>query len=229
MNSLKKNARIAGLLYFFLAITAVYGSMYVPSHIMVRGDTVATIKNILSNEFFYRTGIFSNLISITLFVFLVLALYRLLKDVNEHQAKLMVGLVFVGIPVAFLFGVFKIIALNILNGNLSFQPEQMNNLAMIFIKIGSYGSPMISLYWGLWLIPLGLLVYKSGFIPRLLGILLIINGMGYAVDCFTAILFPDYYAIVSKYIFVTYFIGEIPLILWLLIIGIKVKKRLSTV
>ena len=229
MNSLKTTARIAGLLYFFLAITAIYGSMYIPSQIIVFGDSVATAKNIVSNEFLYRTGIFSNLISITLFVFLVLTLYRLLKNVNEHQAKLMVGLVIVGIPVAFLFGVFKIIALNIFKGEIPFQSEHMNDLAMIFIKIGSYGSPMINLYWGLWLIPLGLLVYKSCFIPRILGILLIINGIGYIVNCFTAILFPDYFTVVSKYIFVTYFIGEIPLILWLLIIGIKVKKGFSTV
>ena len=227
MNSLKKTARIAGLLYFVLALTAIYGSMYVPSQIMVPGDTLAIAKNVVANEFLYRTGIFSNLISITLFVFLVLTLYRLLKNVNEHQAKLMVGLVLVGIPIAFLFGVFKIIALNIFKGEIPFQSEHMNDLAMIFIKIGSYGSPVLNLYWGLWLIPLGLLVYKSDFIPRILGILLIINGIGYMVNCFTAIIFPDYYTVVSKYIFVTYFVGEIPLILWLLINGTKTKKGIS--
>ena len=229
MNTTKKTARLAGLLYFILALTAIYGSMYVPNQIMVRGDTAATMNNILSHEFLYRTGIFSNLISITLFVFLVYTLYRLLKHSNENQAKLMTGLVLVGIPVAFLFGVFKIVALNIIKGNLlqSFQPEQLNDLAMVFIKTGSYGSQIITLYWGLWLIPLGLLVYKSGFIPRLLGILLVINGIGYVINCCTALLFPDYLAIVYKYIFVTYFIGEIPLILWLLIVGVKSGNKLK--
>ena len=221
MNSRKKTARIAGLLYFFLAITAIYGSMYIPSKIFVHGDTIATAKNIVAHEFLYRTGLFSNLVSLTLFVFLVLILYQLFKNVNEYQAKLMVGLVLVGIPIGFIFGIFKIIALNIMKGEIPFQPEQMNDLAMIFIKIGSYGSPILNLFWGLWLIPLGLLVYKSGFIPRILGILLLINGLGYIVNCITAILFPGYFTIVSKIIFVTYFVGEIPLILWLLIFGVK--------
>ena len=199
---------------------------------MVPGDTSATVKNIITHEFLFRSGIFSDMVSITLFVFLVLILYKLFKIVNEYQSKIMVGLVLVGIPVAFLFGVFKIIALNMINGNISqsFQAEQLNDLAMIFIRIGSYGSQMITIYWGLWLIPLGLLVYNSGFIPRILGILLIINGIGYVINCITAVLFPEYLSLIYKYIFYTYFIGEIPFIFWLLIIGVKtpaIKKTRS--
>jgi hypothetical protein len=203
--------------------------MYVPSHILVRGDAAATATNILTREFIFRTGIFSDLVSITLFVFLVLTLYKLLKHVNEHHARLMVGLVLVGIPIAFLFGVFKIVALNMIKGNLlhTFEPRQLNELAMIFIRTGSYGSQMITIFWGLWLIPLGWLVYHSGFIPRILGILLIINGVGYLINCITAMLFPDYLALVYKYIFITYFIGEIPLILWLLIMGVKIQAKQS--
>lgn len=229
MNSTKKTARLAGLLYFFLAVTAIYGSVYIPSHIMFGGDALITAKNIIANEFLYRTGIFSDLISITLFIFLVLALYKLFKHINEYQARLMVGLVMVGVPIGFIFGVSKMIALNIFKGNIlqSFQPEQINNLAIIFIQISNYGSQMLTIYWGLWLIPLGLLVYKSGFIPRILGILLIINGIGYVVNSCTAILFPEYLAVVYKYIFVTYFLGEIPLILWLLIMGVKTPKKIT--
>lgn len=199
---LKKTARLAGLLYFIFALVAIYGSIYVPSQIMVPGDTVATARNILANEFLFRSGIASNLIGLTLFVFLVLVLYRLLKTVNEHQAKLMVALVMVGIPVDFLGNVFKMTALKIIKGDLlkSFEPERMHDLAMIFHR--NYGGQMVALFWGLWLIPLGLLVYKSGFIPRILGILLIINGAAYVINTFTFVLFPDYLPLISKFLIV---------------------------
>ena len=101
--SLKRTARLAGLLYLFLIITGVYGIFYVSSQVIVLDDTVTTAQNILNNEFLFRTGIVNDIISNTIFVFLALTLYRLLKQVNEHQAKLMVVLVVVQIPVVFLW------------------------------------------------------------------------------------------------------------------------------
>src|SRR6185503_18686548 len=95
--SLKKTARLAGLMYLLMGIPAPYALIYVPSKIIVHGDAAATANNILANEFLFRTGIVSQLISQTLFIFLVLVLYGLLKQVNEHQAKLMVALVIVSI------------------------------------------------------------------------------------------------------------------------------------
>ena len=221
MNALKTTARTAGLLYFLFALVAIYGSMYVPSQIIVPGDTLASAKNILAKEFLFRSGIASNLIGLTLFVFLVLVLYRLLKPVNDFQAKAMVALVMVGIPIDFLGNVFKMRALKIIKGDLlkSFEPERMFDLAMLFHR--NYGGQMVSLYWGLWLMPLGLLVYKSGFIPRIFGVLLIINGAAYVSNTFAFILFHDYLAIVSKFLVPFFFVGEIPLIFWLLIKGVK--------
>ena len=97
-SSLKKTARLAGVLYLFLVMTGAYCVIYVPSQIIGLGDTVTTAKNILSNEFLFRTGIINDIISNALWVFLVLVLYRLFKQVNERQAKLMVALVIVQIP-----------------------------------------------------------------------------------------------------------------------------------
>ncbi len=221
--SLKKTARIAGLLYFLFASIAIYSYMYVSPKIMVRGDTAATASNMLANEFLFRTSLAGNLITHTLFVFVVLMLYKLLKQVNEHHAKIMVGLVIVAIPVALLGDSLKIIALSIFKGDLlkSFPLEQAQDLALIFLKLNNYSGQMITFYWGLWLMPLGLLVYKSRFIPRILGVLLIINGLGYIISSITFILFPDYLSSVSKFTYPTYFLGEIPLIFWLLIKGIK--------
>ena len=127
------------------------------------------------------------------------------------------------VPIAFLGNVFKITALVIFKGSIlqSFEPEQMYDLAMIFLRIGSYGTQMVQLYWGLWLIPFGLLVYKSGFIPRILGVLLILNGIAYIILSFAFLLLPGYLTLISQFAMPFLFLGEIPIILWLLIKGVK--------
>lgn len=220
----KRTARIAGVIYFVFALLAIYGAMYVPSQITVPGDSAATAKNILSKEFLFRSAIACNIIGLTLFIFLVLRLYRLLKPVDENQARLMATLVIVGIPIDFIGNVLKMTALKVIKGELlkSFEPEAMYDLAMIPLR--NYGGQLVSLYWGLWLIPLGLLFYKSGFIPRILGVLLVVNGVAYMANIFTFILFPQFHPIVSKFLMVLFFVGEIPLIFWLMIKGVKDVK-----
>ena len=197
-HSTKKTARIAGLLYLLLAITGAYSIIYIPSKIIVPGDVAATANKILANEFLFRTGIISDLISNTIFVVLVLVLYRLFRQVNTNNAKLMVALVIVQIPLR-------------------------QDLAMLFLSINSYGTIAIEMFWGLWLLPFGLLVYKSGFIPRVFGYLLIIGGAAYIIESLTHILLPDYSAFVSQFTIVLYTIGELSIIFWLLIKGVKAQ------
>jgi Domain of unknown function (DUF4386) len=229
MNSNKKTARLAGLLYLFLAIIGAYSIMYVPSQIMVNGDATATANNILANEFLFRIGIAGDLISQVIFLLVVWVLYRLLKQVNEHQAKLMSIFVIVGVPISFIASVFKITALMILKGDMleSFEPEQIQDLVAMLLKTGNYSIQMVQLYWGLWLIPFGLLVYKSGFIPRILGVFLILNGIAYIILSFTFQLFPEYSGIVFNLSMPFLFLGEISIILWLLIKGVKVKQDIN--
>lgn len=222
-SSLKNTARLAGLLYLFLVITGVYCVMYVPSQITGLGDAVTTAKNILSNEFLFRTGIIGDIISNTIFLFLVLVLYRLFKQVNEHRAKLMVALVIVQIPAVFFMEAFNITSLMILKGEIlkTFELNQRQDLAILLLKINDYGTLILKMFWGLWLIPFGQLVYKSGFIPRILGILLIIAGIAYMIDSFISLLFPSYHAFVNQPILLFVAIGEISIMLWLLIKGVK--------
>ncbi len=203
--------------------------MYVPSQIIVRGDAAATANNMLQNEFLFRTGIVTDLISQVIFILLVWVLYRLLKSVNEHQAKLMGALVIVGVPIAFLTNVFKVTALMILKKGFmeSFEPGQIHDWAVIFLNIGSYGTQMVQLYWGLWLLPFGLLVYRSHFIPRVFGVFLILNGIAYILLCLTFLLFPDYLNLVFKFAMPFLFLGEIPIIFWLLIKGVKIKQEID--
>ena len=151
--SLKRTARLAGLLYLFLVITGVYGIFYVSTQVIVLDDTVTTAQNILTNEFLFRTGIVNDIISNTIFVFLALTLYRLLKQVNEHQAKLMVVLVVVQIPVVFIMEAFNITSLMLFKGEIlqTFELNQRQDLAMLFLKINDYGMLTLEMFWGLWL------------------------------------------------------------------------------
>lgn len=222
MNSLKKTARLAGLLYLIWIITGLYAMFYVPSQINIRGDAVTTAQNILAKEFLFRTSIINDLISSTIWVFMVLVLYRLFKQVNERQAKLMVALVIVQIPTVFFMETFNITSLMIFKREIlkTFELSQSQDLAMLFLKINDYVVLTLEIFWGLWLFPLAILVYRSRFLPRFLGVWLIINGFALLVLSFTSLLLPQYKDMVFKIAFPA-MLGEVAFMLWLLIKGVK--------
>jgi hypothetical protein len=138
----------------------------------------------------------------------------------------MVILVILQVPVSFFLELFNVTALMVLKGDVlkTLEPGKRQDFAMLFLNIHSYGIMILEVFWGIWLIPLGQLVYKSGFIPRTIGILLIIGGIAYMGSSFIFLLFPVYFSFVSKFIIVSS-LGEIAIMLWLLIIGAKVKKE----
>ena len=138
----------------------------------------------------------------------------------------MVALVIVQIPVVFFTEAFNITSLMLFKGEIlkTFELNQRQDLAMLFLNINSYGTTILEMFWGLWLLPFGLLVYKSGFIPRVFGILLIIGGAAYIIESLTRILLPNYSAFVSQYTIVFYTIGELSIVFWLLIKGAKVQQ-----
>jgi hypothetical protein len=225
ISSLKKTARLAGLLYLIVDITGFYSIMYVPSKTVVWGDAAATAHNMLAHEFLFRTGIVSFLSCNIIWVFFVLILYRLFKQVNEYQAKLMLALMFVIIPIAFVIAIFDIASLMILKGEVmkALEPEKKQDLAMLFLNIHKYGMVIFNI-GGLWFMPFGQLVYKSGFIPRIFGVLLIVGGIGYMTESLAFLLFPGYHSIVLKYVGVSYGVGELSMMLWLLIKGVQSPK-----
>lgn len=226
-SSPKKTARIAGLLYLIWVLTGFYGLIFLPAKIMVKGDAAATAAKILANEFLFRTGIINNLFSAVICVFLLLALYRLFKPVNKEQAKLMAILFFLTIPVVFITEAFNITTLMILKGQVlkTFELSQRQDLAILFIKINDYGAIPLALFWGLWLLPFGHLVYKSKFIPRIFGVFLILNGAAYIIQCFTSVLLPNLQTLVSLVAMPFLILGEISITLWLLIKGVKINKQ----
>ena len=177
-SSLNKTARFAGLLYLIWIITGLYAMFYIPSKINTSGDAVTTAHNVLSNEFLFRTSVINDVISCIIWVFLVLVFYRMFKHVDVRQAKLLVALVLVQIPTVFFMEAFNITSLMIFKGEIlkTFELNQRQDLAMLFLRINDYGVLTLEAFWGLWLFPLAILIYKSRFFPRFLGIWLIITG-----------------------------------------------------
>jgi len=226
MNPTKSQARRAGLVYLLIAIVGVFGVLYVPSKLIVRGDATATGARIRAAETLFRLGIASELVATLLMIALVLTLHRLFKGINDTQSALMVMLVLVGVPIAFLNALNHVAALILLSGAdfLSvFDPRQLDALAYMFLRLHTQGAVVANIFWGLWLFPFGVLVMRSGFIPRILGVLLIINCVGYVADSCVALVLPRFSPLVSRITMVPQFIGEIPMIVWLLIWGAKAK------
>ena len=223
MDSTKRNARAAGLLYLSL-MTAPLRLVYIPSVLFVKGNATATANNIAAHELLFRLGIVSDLLTGTMVIFLTLALYRLLKGVDQSLARLMVILGSLMVtPIYFLNTLNDVGALLLARGAdfLSvFDKPQRDALAMLFLRLHDAGVVANGIFWGLWLYPFGLLVFRSRFLPRILGVWLIINCFAYLAVSFTGLLFPQYQAMVFNDALPA-MLGELAIMLWLLIMGAK--------
>ncbi len=223
MNSTKNPGRFAGLLYILTSIPGFFAMMYVPSKLIVHGNAAATASNIAAHEMLFRLGIAGQLIGQAGFIFVALALYRLLKGVNQRYASLMVTLVVVQIPIAFLNELNSIAALVLVRGAdfLSiFEKPQRDALAMLFLNLHFQGLVVDEIFWGLWLVPLALLVYRSRFLPRFLGVWLALAGFAWVLLSLAGILSPEYYDKVFTYSQPAA-LGEVAFMLWLVIKGAK--------
>jgi Domain of unknown function (DUF4386) len=226
MHPTDKAARVAGAIYLLLVFTAPLRLIYIPSALFVRGNATATADNIAAHELLFRLGIVGDLLTGTIAIFLVLALYRLLKEVDRNHAALMVilgGLMVA--PIYFLNALNDVAALLLARGTdfLSvFEKPQRDALAVLFLRLHHHGVVANEIFWGLWLFPLAVLVIRSGFLPRILGIWLIINGFAYLTISFTGLLLPQYEVMVSNIAFPA-LLGEVAIMLWLLIKGAKVQ------
>lgn len=200
MNSLKKAARGAGILYIIMGVFMIFGGMYVDSKIYVPGDAMATVSNILASEWLFRLGFVSNLVGLIFQLLLVHALYDLFKSVDKGQARLMVIFVIAGVSVAFLnmLNLYAPILLLSGGGHLStFNPAQLQSLSMVFLNMYEHGIMIAEIFWGLWLIPLGILVYRSRFVPKVLGALLIVGCFGHLISFLSIFLFLGYSTILT--------------------------------
>jgi len=223
MNSIKNPGRFAGLLYVLVSIVGFFAMGYVHNKLIVHGNAAATANNILASETLFRLGIAGALIGQAGFILVALALYDLLKGVNQRHASLMVLLIVVSVPIAFLNELNSIAALVLMRGSdfLSIlEKPQRDALAMLFLKLHGQGFVVSELFWGLWLFPLGLLVYRSRFLPRFLGVWLVFAGFAWVILSLMGILLPQYQDKVNTFLQPA-IVGEIAFMLWLLIRGAK--------
>src|SRR5207244_6669383 len=225
MDPTNQAARIAGAVYLSMVLTAPFSLIYVPSKLIVRGDAAATSDNILAHETMFRLSILGDLVGQVIFICLAIALYRLLSGVNKIWAALMVAFVLVSAAVGFVNTLNDIAALILFRGDeflTVFDQVRREALGMLFIRLHSQGQFIDEIFWGLWLFPFGLLVFRSGFLPRFLGIWLIIACLAWIALSITAQFFPTHYSAAFAWLQPAFF-AEMAIMLWLLIRGATVK------
>ena len=229
----RKAAKIAGVVYLICIVLGIFSNIFVRGKLIVPGDAATTVNNIMANEWLFRLGFVADLIFLTLWLLLPLALYVLLKPVNKIHAVLMVLFALVMVPIMFINNVNQFAALLLLSGAgylTAFETGQLHALAMFFLDLRETGFLMPSIFYGLWLLPFGYLVYKSGsvyksgYIPKILGVLLMIGCVGYLIDFFTIFLLPDFDV---EFIRLYTSIGEFLIPFWLLFKGGKTPEMKS--
>jgi hypothetical protein len=223
MTFTRNPGRFAGLLYVLTSVVGFFAMGYVPDKLIVSGNAAATVNNIAVHEMLFRFGIAGQLVGQAAFIFVALALYKLLEGVNRRHASVMVILIVVSIPIAFVNELNSLAALALVRGAdfLSIvEKPQRDAFAMLFINLHGRGLVVAELFWGLWLFPLALLVYRSRFLPRFLGVWLALAGAAWVILSLVSILLPQYQNKVYTYTQPAV-IGEIVFMLWLLIKGAK--------
>lgn len=220
MESSASIARFAGALYAINIVAGLFCLMYVPSHLIVHGDAAATFDRLVASESLFRAGIAANVIAHVAFLLLPLALYALLSPVNGKVAVAMVALAVACIPIDFVAIANQIDVLSLMHDaapNGTVAPEQAQ--ANVWSLLGAYENKLLvaEVFWGLWLLPFGYLVFKSGYLPRILGIVLMLGCFSYLIDFFQRLLAP--HVDLPGYVMLPAALGEIGIALWMLVMG----------
>mgnify|MGYP002780602667 CR=1 FL=1 len=225
--SLQKTARFAGFLYFLVAVFSFFSIMYVPSQIMVKGEAARTFQNLLTHEFLFRAGITANLVNFVVFLFLAFFLYKLFRPIDEPLSKILLVSVAVQLPVVFVMEAFNFSALMVAKEMVyeSADVTQKQDMAMLLLKLNDYGTIILMLFWGIWLIPFGQLALKSGYLPKVIGIFLIAGGIAYILECLDYILLDRKLSFITNYTSFFHSVAEISTVVWLLVKGVQQKHK----
>ena len=229
MNSPKRLARIAGLLYLLVGICGGFAEGFVYPQLYVVGNATATAANLAANPDLARLGVVSDLLDQTFFVFLALALYLLLKHVNKNAARAMLVLVVLAAAVTCLNVVFEYEGLRVATGAVdatSLGTSGSNALVLLLLDAQHYGIFVAQIFFGLWLAPLGYLAFRSGWFPKPLGIALVLATVSYLVDLFVAFLLPGLSVEIHGFLGIVPAIAEIGMVLFLLVFGVRIPKAI---
>jgi hypothetical protein len=221
-------ARVGGVLYLFIIVAALFGEGFVRGSLIVPRDPTATANNILGSEMLFRVGLAGEMLTCVCDVALAMILYFLLRPVSRNLALLAAffRLTFVGIyGVAKLFEIAALAALGGTDYLKAFEPQQLHDLAYLSLRVHSLGYGASLLFFGFCCVVFGYLIYQSGYLPKILGALLVIGGVGYVVFSLAQILAP---AFAAMYLFpwamLPAFPAELGLALWLTVKGVDVPK-----
>jgi hypothetical protein len=227
----QQTARLGGALYLAMGLPGAFALVYIPSVFIVPGDATATASRIAASAGLYRVGILADLLCGVFAIWLAMVLYDLFKDVDRKQARLMVGFALGMMAIGAVLTVLMAAPLVLTSGATylsAFDKHQLDALTLGFWGLRLQGIHGATMYWGVWLLPLGILVYKSGFLPRLLGVLVIIAGCSYVVDSLVYYFLPDQAAIVALISTLPQAVGEIGFTGWMLIKGVRPDRALDS-
>jgi len=225
MDSRKKTARLAGFTYLIVILTGILYLQYIPSQLKIRGNIPKLMQDIPAFERIFKLGILAEITCWVFFLILPIILYRLFKPVNELWAKMMVVFAIVQVPISFMNILNKLAILSLMSDTQYlkiYSMDQLHSQVLFYLNLYHQGNLINHVFWGLWLLPFGYLVYRSQFLPKILGILLIAGCFGYVIDFLGTFLFPGYDdTAIPNYIILPASIGEIGICLWMMIVGVK--------
>lgn len=230
VTSPKRLARIAGVLYLFVAIFGGFSEGYVDPKMYAAGNAAATAANVAANPGLVRLSVVSHLLDSAFFVFVALTLYILLKHVHKSVARAMVVLVALAAGIICLNAVFQFEGLQVATDRTyaaAFGLAGSNALVLLLLDIQHYGTLAAQVYFGLWLVPMGYLAYKSaGMFPKWLGVLVVIGGVCYLIDLLALFLAPDFGKQIHTFVgVIPTAVAEISLLAYLLVVGVRLPKQ----
>lgn len=224
--SRRKAVTYLRVLYPVWIVLGLFSLLYVPSKLVVPGDAAATASNIMANELLFNLGILGSLLTQLLHILFVLVFFELFKSVSKNQAGLIVVLGLAGVPIAMLNELNHVAALSVLSGAdylSAFTAEQLQSVMMFFLHLNELGVQIASIFWGLWLLPIGTLTYASKYFPKLVGHFLIAAGLGYLLGSLGHLLFPDTESIFFQITDILTF-GELLFALWVVVRGARLPE-----
>ena len=228
VRSPKRLARIAGLLYLAVGILGAFAFAAVYSAMYVAGDAAATAGNLVANAGLVKIGVAADLIQVVVWVFLALTLYVLLRHVSGYAARAMVVLVAIGASISFLNILFEFQGMRIATDptyTATVGTAGSTALAMVMLDLQHYGYAIAGIFFGLWLVPLGYLTFKSGMFPKVLGIVLVVGGIGYLFDTLAAFVAPELTPIIHPIAALLGIVAEVSLLAYLLVKGARDPRQ----
>ncbi len=221
----RRLARTAGVYYLVVAVLGGWAHGYVRGQTYVQGDAAATAENVLNNASLVRLGFVADLIQAVLMLFVVMALYRLLQHVNTNVARMMVMFVAVSVAITCLNLVFQfgsVLVAEDAGYAAAFGAQGSDGLVLLLLDLQHAGYLIAQIFFGLWLFPLGLLAYRSGMFPRVIGVLLMAGTVAYLTDAFLQFLAPGVAdAISATALIPVVIVAEVSMLAYLLVKGVK--------